>query len=117
MPTRNLSRPSRSKTSRQVNGARRSRISRRALRASRRTPRFESLEHRRLLTSATALTIQFDYRYDTNGFFDDPERRELLEFAADHFEERIADTLLAIPEPTGSNTWSARITRPDTGAS
>jgi hypothetical protein len=35
--------------------------------------------------------IQFDYRFDTNGFFADPQRRKTLEAAADLWEAVIQD--------------------------
>lgn len=37
--------------------------------------------------------IQFDYRFDTNGFFNDPKRRAALEAAADIWEKFIQDDL------------------------
>ncbi len=58
-----------------------------------------------------ALEVVFDYRYDTNGVFDDPGRRASLEYAAS-FYSRFTDDLLAI-EPSGSNHWSVSFTRPD----
>ena len=41
--------------------------------------------------------IEFDYRFDTNGFFDDPERRAALEAAGDIWEELILDDFEEVP--------------------
>ncbi len=60
-----------------------------------------------------AVTIQFDFSYDSYGFFDDPLRFEALEFAG-RLTERYVDELDAIV-PEGSNTWSASFFAPDTG--
>ncbi len=57
----------------------------------------------------------FDYRFDTNGFFTDPAHRTALEHAGKMLGERLADTLDPIV-PSGSNTWSAALTHPGTGA-
>ncbi|MFB2971537.1 matrixin family metalloprotease [Aerosakkonema sp. BLCC-F183] len=38
-----------------------------------------------------SFNIQFDYSFDTNGFFNNPERRTLLEAAADVWESYIQD--------------------------
>lgn len=66
--------------------------------------------------AARALDIQFDYSYDTGGFFTaNPAAKNLLDTAAAVFETRLADTLSAIV-PSGGNTWSATFFRPDTGA-
>ena len=46
-------------------------------------------------TAARGVQIEFDYTYDTDGFFDDPQRRELLELAARHVN-RYVDPLQAI---------------------
>ena len=66
--------------------------------------------------AGAAVTIQFDYTYDTSGFFSPtahPGRRELLEFAAASIN-RVTDDLQAIVQ-SGDNTWEARFNRPDTG--
>jgi hypothetical protein len=63
--------------------------------------------------TAGAVDIVFDYTYDTTGFFNDPQRRETLERAAQSFA-RLADPLAAI-EPGGGNTWSIIFTHPATG--
>ncbi|WP_197488488.1 peptidase M10A and M12B matrixin and adamalysin [Methylomonas koyamae] len=70
--------------------------------------------------SARAITVQFDYRYDTRGFFTDTasgapiaERRELLELAASAYAN-FSDNLTAIA-PQAGDTWSVTITHPSLG--
>ncbi|MDA1274087.1 MAG: hypothetical protein O2960_08540 [Verrucomicrobia bacterium] len=58
--------------------------------------------------------IQFDSRFDSSGFFDAPERRAILNAAANEFSSRFTDSLSPI-EPSGGNSWNALIIRPDTG--
>ncbi len=76
-----------------------------SLRSRRAVPlRVEMLEDR--LTPA--LTLQFDYSFDTNHFFDDPTRRAALERAGQEFASRITTTLGAItPDVAAGNTWQA----------
>ena len=62
---------------------------------------------------AQALTIRFDYSYDSLNFFDSPDRRTALEVAADVFEASILDTLTAIT-PGGGNQFSVRFMNPAT---
>lgn len=71
----------------------------------------ETLEDRLLLT----IDIQFNYSFDTSGFFNNPDARAVLEQAALDFESRIEDDLLAIT-PGGVNSWTAQISNPSTGA-
>src|SRR5688572_29907036 len=73
-------------------------------------PSFESLERRALF----ALTVQFDFTYDDANFFDTPEKKAILQAAADAAVARYADTLAAIV-PGGGNTWKAVIDHPATG--
>ena len=47
-----------------------------------------------------AFTIKFDYRFDTNGFFDDPDARAALEAAADLWENVILDEFDDVPAGT-----------------
>ncbi len=61
-----------------------------------------------------ALQVQFDYSYDHAGLFDDPQRRAVLETAADLFGG-ISDPLQAI-EPGGGNHWTLRFSDPHTGS-
>lgn len=68
------------------------------------------------LQNSSALDIQFDYRFDTSGFFSGPHlsRRAVLEAAALVFEERILDRFSAIT-PEGANTWSLIFQDPSSG--
>lgn len=68
-----------------------------------------------------AITFQFDYSYDTSGFFDptsNPGRRELLELAGSELGDRLDDTLLEIiPHKfSTSDTWTATFEDPATGS-
>lgn len=69
--------------------------------------RAELLESRQLLT----ITIQFDYSRDTNHFFDDTARRQILEQAGETIGNRLDDHLLPIA-PSGGNTWSLTASNP-----
>lgn len=62
-----------------------------------------------------ALTFDFDYRYDSFGFFDDPVRREALETAG-RLINLYVDDLDAIT-PEGENGWASFFTPPDGSAS
>lgn len=73
-----------------------------------------------LAAPAQGLRIEFDYTYDTRGFFTDTatgapigERRALLEEAAS-FYSGFTDPLAAIA-PQAGDTWSVRITHPSLG--
>ncbi|PHS33168.1 MAG: PEP-CTERM sorting domain-containing protein [Methylophaga sp.] len=68
-------------------------------------------------SNVAALTIDFDYRYDTSGFFTNistgdaiTERRDALELAAS-FYSGFTDQLTAISSG-GSNSWSVDIFNP-----
>jgi len=61
------------------------------------------------------LKFEFDYEYDTFGFFTDPARRESLE-AAGRFVNRYVDNLDEII-PSGTNTWTSFFTPPDRDSS
>lgn len=63
---------------------------------------------------ASAITIQIDYSYDTNNFFDTQLKKDLLQDAADTLANRLTDQLTAIV-PDGSNTWTERFFNPATG--
>jgi hypothetical protein len=69
-----------------------------------------------LTPAGGALEIQFDYRYDTSGFFSGPNmyRRAYLDNAAEVFELRIQDSFAAI-SPSGGNTWTLSFPHPATG--
>lgn len=73
--------------------------------------KIQSLEQRQLLT----INFQFDYRYDSSGFFNPQDRKDTLEAAADVLEDRINDDLNAIT-PGGSNNWTAVFPNPSNGA-
>jgi hypothetical protein len=70
----------------------------------------EALEDR----AVPALTVQFDFTYDSNGFFTDPVRRAVLQQAADDLTAQI-NTPLGAVVPSGRNTWSEAFTNPSTG--
>lgn len=55
--------------------------------------------------------IQFDYRYDSTGFFDKTERRELLEAAARMWEKRIQDNFAPVPAGTRISVLNPRTQR------
>jgi hypothetical protein len=68
--------------------------------------------------TAAAITLQFDYRYDTAGFFGTQQSptpaRTALELAGRAFES-FSDSLAAI-EPVGANQWTAQFANPSSGA-
>ncbi len=64
-------------------------------------------------TSSHALFINFDYKYDTSGFFSDSSRKNALESAASIFAS-FTDSLTAI-DSSGSNNFTARFYNPATG--
>lgn len=69
-------------------------------------------------TPLRALNIQFDFSYDSLGFFSDPLRKSTLEAAARSWEEKLAGAQTpAIPLGTGGNTWTLSFNRPDHPAS
>ena len=78
-------------------------------------PIVESLETR----LSPSITIQFDYSYDTNGFFvGHPDRQSLLATAANALASGIVDNLAAIvPNIGAGDTWTAAFTNPGTGNS
>lgn len=51
-------------------------------------------------------TIEFDYRFDSTGFFDAPDRRAALEAAAAHWEDVIADEFEDLPAGTEFTIWN-----------
>lgn len=59
------------------------------------------------LRAGAKINIQFDYTYDSQGFFTaHPEARATLELAGHTLTDRFRDTLTAI-EPSGQNDWTA----------
>lgn len=64
---------------------------------------------------AQAITISYDYSYDTGGFYTShPEAVTAMNAAAEVFN-RFLDDLEPI-EPSGPNTWKMNFTHPGTGA-
>lgn len=62
-----------------------------------------------------AITIEFDYTYDSPApFFSTQTKRNILEAAGNFFENILTDDLNAI-QPDGRNTWSVETTHPNTG--
>ncbi len=71
-----------------------------------------------LLASSAALpfTIDFDFSYDSNGFFSDPTRRAVLSAAGGYFESIIQDDLAAITSG-GGNQFDVNFQSPGDGSS
>lgn len=63
-----------------------------------------------------SVRIRFDYSLDTNNFFAQPIRRQLLEAAADSLAERLGDQLAAIT-PAGKAQWLPGVFHPSVGTS
>ena len=67
----------------------------------------------------TAFNIEFDYRYDVNHFFDDPIKREALEYSAKLWENQItsdftdiaAGSLLSVINPNTGQTEQVSLNR------
>lgn len=57
-------------------------------------------------SALSAITIELDYSYDTNDFFDQPGAKEALRAVADFYEERIHDNLLEIDQVAFGETFS-----------
>lgn len=70
------------------------------------------------VSALSAITIELDYNYDTNDFFDQPGAKEAMRAVADFYEERIHDNLLEIDQVAfgSSSSWSASFSHPGTGA-
>ena len=71
----------------------------------------EALERR----DCPSVTIQLDYTYDANNFFDTAAKRAVLQEAADTLGARLGDNLTAIA-PSGGDTWSEIVPDPATGS-
>jgi len=63
---------------------------------------------------AQALTIEFDYGFDTKNFFDTQGKKDVLEAAGNYFENRINDNLSAI-NSTSKFHFNAGFFHPGTG--
>jgi hypothetical protein len=72
--------------------------------------RLEELESR----NVPSIVIQFDYSFDTSGFFNDPGRRAILQKAANDLAGHLDADLTAIV-PGGANNWSESFYNPGTG--
>ncbi|QEL18582.1 FG-GAP repeat domain-containing protein [Limnoglobus roseus] len=70
----------------------------------------ESLDNRLV----PAVSLQFDYSLDANGFFADASRRTALEQAGAELVSRL-DTDFAAIAPAGGNTWSLLLNNPSSG--
>ena len=57
------------------------------------------------------IDIQFDYTYDTNGFFSDVSHQSTLNAAANLFESRFSDQLTAITS-SGPNSFNTAFFNP-----
>ncbi|HEX8322820.1 MAG TPA: SdrD B-like domain-containing protein [Tepidisphaeraceae bacterium] len=70
----------------------------------------ESLETRAML----AFSFQFNYSYDSSGFFSSQSRRDVLTAAGQALSKRVGDAFSAI-SPAGGNTWSVNLINPSSG--
>ncbi len=61
--------------------------------------------------TTSAITINLDYSFDSNNFFSDTSRRDVMDAAASYFETRLTDNLSAITS-SDSNTMTARFYDP-----
>jgi hypothetical protein len=73
-------------------------------------PEVLRLEERALLS----LSIQINYDFDTNHFFDTQAKKDAMQSVADQVAATIDDHLAAIV-PSGSNIWTASFVDPSTG--
>ena len=62
-----------------------------------------------------AVTLRFDYSYDTSGFFNDSTHRAALEKAGSDLVAPITTSLSAITPSGSTNTWQAIFNNPSTG--
>ncbi len=66
-----------------------------------------------------AINIRVDYTYDTNNFFDTPQKQAAMEAVADRYERIIQTNLVGVsPAGTGTGTpphWRVGFTHPGTG--
>ncbi|MBY0515011.1 MAG: hypothetical protein K2P78_14055, partial [Gemmataceae bacterium] len=72
--------------------------------------RLETLEAREV----PAITIQIDYSFDSQGFFNDPSRRAVLQQAADDIAGRLSANLPAVT-PGGASSYSVSFFNPADG--
>ncbi len=64
---------------------------------------------------AQAIIIELDYSYDTNNFFQDSARQNVLQSAANFFEGQLNDSLTAI-NSTANNNFTAVFFDPSSGS-
>mgnify|MGYP000521138031 CR=1 FL=1 len=64
---------------------------------------------------AHAISIEFNYDYDSNNFFSTQVKKDVLESAAGFFENRISDNLTAI-NSSGINHYNAVFSNPGDGS-
>jgi hypothetical protein len=76
------------------------------------SPSLSGLEARTL----PSITIDIDYSFDTNNFFNTQASRNVLQAAANLIQSELNDHLLAI-QPSGMDTWTAQFLDPSTGVS
>lgn len=62
-----------------------------------------------------AITLRFDYTYDTSGFFNDATHRAALERAGSDLVAPITTSLSAITPSGSTNTWQAVFNNPANG--
>lgn len=65
---------------------------------------------------ASAINIQFDYRFDSNNFFNTQAKKDVLNTAGSYFDNIIGDKLTAISS-SGFNHFNTNFYNPDTGVS
>jgi hypothetical protein len=68
-----------------------------------------------LVSTANALTIEIDYRYDTNNFFDTPEKRAAMQEVADRWSAIITQKLNAVSLDDDGLDARIGFTHPATG--
>jgi len=63
----------------------------------------------------SAISFNFDYNMDMNGFFNDQIRKDTLNKAANYYETILIDHLSAITPDGFKNNWFSEFHAPDTG--
>ncbi|MDY6829148.1 MAG: hypothetical protein SV583_07200 [Pseudomonadota bacterium] len=67
-----------------------------------------------IATHANAVSLEFDFTYDTSGFFTQADALASLNAAGALFESRLQDSLAGIV-PAAGESFEVRFSRPDTG--
>lgn len=93
-------------------------ITSRSLIAALMFPRFLAFTLCLCAANAHAFNILVDYTFDTNGFFNTPEKRAAMQAAADRFARIIDSPLTAVNANYmgGTQDWRVGFTHPGTGA-